>query len=152
MGKEYTQEEMEEVVKGVESCYEQIFQEGLAKRFFQLRVQSHYCAYLNLKMHGLDLFDADGKVTREKLIGADLEKHQHTHEVDEFGTIYFLPLDSGQLLDGEAIIQRLLYYYFVKDRMDRYKLMRQMLADYRNRFREGEGVNTDTAPGNAHHL
>jgi hypothetical protein len=152
MNREFTQEEIEQVVREVEESYEQIFQDDLAKHFFRFRVQSHYCAYLNLKSHRLDLFDANGKITRAKLMGVDIARHLHTYEKDEFGAIYFMPVDSEELLDGEAVIERLLYYYFGKSKIERYKLMKELLADYRKRFREGDAVNSDVVPSQAGHL
>ena len=151
MEREYTQEEIEEVVKGVEECYEKILRDDRMKEFFRLRVLSHYCAYLNLKAHGLDLFDANGKITRENLMAVDLTRHLH-YAVDEFGAIYY-PIDSGELLDGEEVIKRLLYYYGGKNKRERCTVMRELLTDYRKRFREaGEVNNNNAAPGYASHL
>jgi len=147
MSKKYSTEEIEEVVTGVEECYEQIMRDDLLKSFFRFRVQSYYNAYLTIKDKGLRAFDENGKISRADLMGVDIRRHLHSYEVDEFGTIYFFPVDSERLLDGEEVIARLLYYYGGRKKRDRANLMRDLLAEYQRRFRIPAGPALDNLPG-----
>ena len=149
MGKEYSTEEIETVVEGVEECYEQILREDLIKGFARFRIQSHYNAYLTLKIKRLELFDENGMISRAELMGVDIRRHLHTYEVDEFGAIYFFPIDSERLLDGEEVITRLLYYYAGRKKRERANMMRELLEEYRKRFRVPAGAVEDAVPGNS---
>ena len=149
MEKKYSLEEIETVIEGVEECYEQVMREDLIKNFLKFRIQSHYTAYLTLRAKRLDLFDKTGRISRADLMGVDIRRHLHNYEVDEFGAIYFFPVDSERMLDGEEVITRLLYYYGGRKKRERANLMRELLADYQERFRTPGAVLDKTIPGNS---
>lgn len=48
MEKKYTEEEIIEVVKGVEGYYEKILQDDLVRAYFRFRVRSYYYAFNTL--------------------------------------------------------------------------------------------------------
>ena len=149
MEKTYSLEEMETVIEGVEECYEQVMREDLIKSFLKFRIQSHYTAYLTLRAKRLDLFDKTGRISRADLMGVDMRRHLHNYEVDEFGAIYFFPVDSERMLDGEEVITRLLYYYGGRKKRERANLMRELLADYQKMFRARGPDVGETIPGDS---
>lgn len=147
MKKEYSQKEVEELVREVEKKYEEILQGNLIKSYFRFRVRSHYNIFNKLKESWLDNFDEEGKIDGRGLVCIEEGIDTSNCRMDEFGSIYFLPCEAREMLDGEEIISRIFYYYCGKKKMDRSMLMKELLADYREQYKKAHELHSDGSPG-----
>ena len=129
----------------IEKNYEEILLHDLVKRYFRFRVRSYYNAYSKLKSELLYAFDEDGMVNGEDLTGVS-PGDGRGYLADEFDTVYFLPVSMKLLIDGEEVIKRLCYFYTGKDKPVRVRLMKELLADYRERFRKPHEAQPDGLP------